>query len=498
MDLMLPDAGWTTCLFMLAVTTTLGVSIPVGINIGVINAPSGYIKAWSNLTIFELYGTVLSPGSLDTFFSVVVSIFLIGGVVGSLGGAVIADKFGRKKSYLLCGILHTVGGFCFIFCRELKSVELLLLGRMLVGLAAGLTTGVLPMYLAEVSPTKLRGTISTLCGLGLTAGVVVGQIVSLDQVLGTKDSWQYGISCFTILNIFCYVPYAWLPESPKYLYSVKDDPDEALRAIRILFGQNAIGDDYVKLQRENAGTASISSNSEQNLKIALADSNPTTRSMWSVINDPTLRLPLILVCALQGGQQLSGINAVFYYSVSIFESVGLSSMSAKFANLGVGCLNLLVGALSPYLMAHFNRRTLCLISCSLCTLNMFGVAMVIHFIDLVSWFNYACIIVILLYIIFFQLGLGPIPFFIGSELFELCSRPSAMALGSLSSWGCNFLVGMFFPHLTNAWGAFAFLPCSVTCVLLTLLVLFYLPETRGRNVCDIMVLVSKGFKSKVV
>lgn len=80
---------------MLAVTSTLGVSIPVGINIGVINAPTGYIKSWCNLTIFERYDTVMSPGDLDTFFSVVVSIFLIGGVVGSLGGAALADKFGR-------------------------------------------------------------------------------------------------------------------------------------------------------------------------------------------------------------------------------------------------------------------------------------------------------------------------------------------------------------------------------------------------------------------
>lgn len=166
------------------------------------------------------------------------------------------------------------------------------------------------MYLSEVSPTKLRGTVSTLCGLGLTVGVVVGQIISLDQVLGTNNTWPYAISCFAILNIFCYAPYVWLPESPKYLYSVKDDPDGALRAIRRLFGQNAIGDDYVKLQRENSGAASISSNSEQNLKIAIANSNPTTRSMWSVIADPTLRLPLVLVCSLQGGQQLSGINAV--------------------------------------------------------------------------------------------------------------------------------------------------------------------------------------------
>lgn len=201
-----------------------------------------------------------------------------------------------------------MGGFCFVFCRQLKSVELLLLGRILVGLAAGLTTSILPMYLAEVSPTKLRGTISTLCGLGLTIGVVVGQIVSLDQVLGTNGSWHYAISSFTLLNMFCYVPYALLPESPKYLFTIRDDPKRTLQAIRRLFGENSVSDDYVILQRENTATASISSDSEQNFKIA--DSEPATRSMWSVIADPTLRLPLILVCALQGGQQLSGINAV--------------------------------------------------------------------------------------------------------------------------------------------------------------------------------------------
>lgn len=76
-------------------TTTLGVSIPVGINIGVINAPSVYIKSWINDTIYERYGVVLSSSGLDMLFSIVVSIFLIGGGIGSLSGAIIADKFGR-------------------------------------------------------------------------------------------------------------------------------------------------------------------------------------------------------------------------------------------------------------------------------------------------------------------------------------------------------------------------------------------------------------------
>lgn len=118
--------------------------------------------------------------------------------------------------------------------------------------------------------------------------------------------------------------------------------------------------------------------------------------------------------------------------------------------------------------------------------------------DAVSWFGYASIASILLYIIVYQIGIGPIPFFIGSELFELGPRPAAMAFGSISSWGCSFIVGMLFPAIQSIWGAFVFMPCSIACFLLTILVQFYLPETRGRQVSDVAALVSKGFRSKVL
>lgn len=82
------------------------------------------------------------------------------------------------------------------------------------------------------------------------------------------------------------------------------------------------------------------------------------RSLLSVLCDPKLLLPVVLVCALQGGQQLSGINAVFFYSVSIFMKSGLNSANAQWANLGAGCINLLIASFSPYLMAKVNRRPL--------------------------------------------------------------------------------------------------------------------------------------------
>uniref|UniRef100_A0A182QGP1 Major facilitator superfamily (MFS) profile domain-containing protein n=1 Tax=Anopheles farauti TaxID=69004 RepID=A0A182QGP1_9DIPT len=335
MDLALPETGWTIRLAALGLITTLGVSIPVGFNIGVINAPSEYIKQWSNETIFRNYDVQLSDGALRAVIATIISIALIGGVIGSLEGAYLSDKYGRKKSFLFCALLLTSGALCFLSCRAAASVELLLLGRLLVGLASGLTTGVIPMYLAEVSPVKLRGAMGVLCPLGLTTGVVIAQVASLEQVLGTADHWHYALSCFAVLNLFCYVFYFWIPESPKYLYSVKGDQVGSLRAIRKLFGRHSIGDDYIKLQMEcvNGQGRQPSANPSD------VDIQPqASRSFWSVLRDPTLTLPLVLVCALQGGQQLSGINAVFFYSVSIFESVGFSSTAAKFANLGVGAL----------------------------------------------------------------------------------------------------------------------------------------------------------------
>ncbi len=141
-----------------------------------------------------------------------------------------------------------------------------------------------------------------------------------------------------------------------------------------------------------------------------------------------------------------------------------------------------------------------------------------EFQELASWLPYACIAAVFGYIIALQLGLGPIPYFIGTgslkhyafkviinprifdflakELFESAPRPAAMSLGSLSLWTCNFIVGMAFPSLLELWGAFIFLAFAVVCFTLAVFLKFYLPETRGRNSSDIAPLVADGFKSK--
>lgn len=221
-----------------------------------------------------------------------------------------------------------------------------------------------------------------------------------------------------------------------------------------------------------------------------------SRSLWSVLTDKSLLLPVVLVCALQGGQQLSGINAVFYYSVDIFKTAGLSESAAKWANLGAGCMNLLTALFTPVLMAKWNRRPDIIVSCTFSGIFLVLLAFVVKYSESVSWFPLLSVFSVFAYIFAYQIGLGPIPYFIGSELFEMGSRPAAMSLGSLASWGGNFIVGMTFLQLHTIMGPFVFLPFAVVCFLVTLLMYRYLPETRGKEPAEVAPLVSRGFKSR--
>ncbi|CAD7013844.1 unnamed protein product [Ceratitis capitata] len=363
----------------------------------------------------------------------------------------------------------------------MRSVEALIIARLLAGLAAGLSTACLPMYLAEVAPLSMRGALGVFCPIGLTVGVLVAQILSLRTVFGNADQWHIALSLYIIIVLICYAPMKYYPESPKWLYIMKGDKEGARQQLEKLRGNvdaNVIKREMLAMEVE-------------------ANVESQASSYGDVLKDPKLRLPLILVCAFQGGQQLSGINAIFYYSVSIFLRAGLSPTAAEMANLGAGSVNLIISLLGPYLMSRFNRRPLLLFSTFFSGVSLMSFAVMLYFIDYVSWFAMGCVSCIFLYIFFFQLGLAPIPFFIGSELFEVAPRPAAMSLGCVSSWVCNFTVGMLFPTLQEAWGSLVFVPFSIDCALLFMLTKRYLPETKGRDPAQVGPLMANGFKSNI-
>lgn len=173
---------------------------------------------------------------------------------------------------------------------------MLILGRLLVGLASGLTTATLPMYLTEIAPLALRGTMGVFCAVGVTGGVVVGQVFSLQDIFGTSERWHYALTFYMVLVIICYLPSFYFPESPKYLYIVRNDREQAQRELLRLRGHSSYAEEIIKQEIEEMDL-------ELNTKVQ-------TSNFCSVLKDPAMFLPLLIVCSYQGGQQLSGINAV--------------------------------------------------------------------------------------------------------------------------------------------------------------------------------------------
>ncbi|XP_039297071.1 solute carrier family 2, facilitated glucose transporter member 5-like [Nilaparvata lugens] len=225
------DGRATWLLVLSGMATTFGASLPVGYNIGVINAPSAVIQKWCSEALLQRYSITLTPATLAIVWSTIVSIFLIGGMIGSLAGSWFAHQIGRKGTLIVSGVLGVVAGILFLTCKDPHLIEFIFIGRFLVGLSSGLITGVMPMYLCEIAPPNLRGVMGVLCPLGLTFGVVFSQFMGMNWILGTEQHWHHLLALYAILIIFCGLALPFMPESPKYLYYIKGLKQRACRGL---------------------------------------------------------------------------------------------------------------------------------------------------------------------------------------------------------------------------------------------------------------------------
>lgn len=475
------DRGWTALLILTGVVSVCGSSAPVGYNIGVMNTPANIIKEFCNSTVSATYGVNMSGSELDILWSCIVSIFIVGGVIGSLLGGWVADLLGRRGAIMVCHASSLVAAVLFVSTKAAGSVEMLLLARLIVGISSGLVTATVPMYLTEIAPISIRGAMGVLTPLGLTVGVLLGQIMGLRQILGREDSWHYLLGIYAVPMLLTSIALPFLAESPKYLYAVKGEIDRAINVLchlRKVSSPEELGSELEELCSSGTSNAAPSWNVRRVLKAS------------------ELHLPLALVCALQAGQQFSGINAVFYYSGTIFEGAGLSPDESQLATIGTGSVNLLVTILAIPLVNRCGRRPLVLLSCWLAAFFLLLLMTTIVFIESYTWMPYVCIFSVLGYVFTYGFGLGPIPYFIGSELFQVGPRPVAMAFGSMSNWGGNFVVGMTFPSLQGSIGPYSFLIFAIITLALSEFLRWYLPETRARSPEEVGESLKGGFRRR--
>ncbi|KAM5262725.1 solute carrier family 2, facilitated glucose transporter member 3 [Ctenodactylus gundi] len=394
-------------------------------------------------------------------------------MIGSFSVGLFVNRFGRRNSMLMVNLLAIAGGCLMGFCKMAESVEMLILGRFIVGIFCGLCTGFVPMYIGEVSPTALRGAFGTLNQLGIVIGILVAQIFGLKFILGTEEHWPLLLGLTIIPAMLQSAALPFCPESPRFLLINKKEEEHAKMILQRLWGAQDVSEDIQEMKDESVRMS-------QERKVTVLE----------LFRSPSYRQPIVISIVLQLSQQLSGINAVFYYSTGIFKDAGVRE--PVYATIGAGVVNTIFTVVSVFLVERAGRRTLHMAGLggmAFCSILM-TVSMLLK--DTYSVMSYICIAAILIYVAFFEIGPGPIPWFIVAELFSQGPRPAAMAVAGCSNWTSNFLVGLLFPSAAALLGAYVFIIFAIFLIIFLVFTFFKVPETRGRTFEEI----TRGFEGR--
>ncbi|XP_044528880.1 solute carrier family 2, facilitated glucose transporter member 4 isoform X1 [Gracilinanus agilis] len=460
-----PQQRVTGTLILAVFSAVLG-SLQFGYNIGVINAPQkvieqSYNETWLGRQGPEAPGSI-PPGTLTTLWSLSVAIFSVGGMISSFLIGIISQWLGRKRAMMVNNGVALLGGAFMGLAKTAASYEMLILGRFLIGAYSGLTSGLVPMYVGEIAPTHLRGALGTLNQLAIVIGILVAQVLGLDSMLGTEKLWPLLLSLTVLPTLLQLVLLPFCPESPRYLYIIRNLEGPARKSLKQLTGWADVSGALAELKEE---------------KRQLEREQPL--SLLQLLHSRTHRQPLVIAVVLQLSQQLSGINAIFYYSTSIFESAGVGQPA--YATIGAGVVNTAFTLVSVLLVEQAGRRTLHLLGLA----GMCGCAILMTvallLLERFPAMSYASMVAIFGFVAFFEIGPGPIPWFIVAELFSQGPRPAAMAVASFSNWTCNFIVGMSFQYIADATGPYVFLLFAVLLLGFFLFTYLKVPETRGRT-----------------
>lgn len=451
-------------------TAVLGM-LQFGYHTGVINAPQKEIESFINGSYPGESGAGTGIQTAQTLFSLAVSLFAVGGMVGSVTGGMLASKKGRRGALLIASSLGVVGSVFMAISKTCNSYELLAIGRLIVGLNCGLATSVVPMFVSEIAPVNIRGGMGTVNQLAVTFGLVISQILGIDDILGTDSGWPWLLGIALIPSILQVLLLFGCPESPRYLLITKRDEEGARRVLVRLRGRVDIDSDIDEMHAEDR-----------------SERSEAAVSLMEIFKSRSLRAPLIIGIMMHLSQQFSGINGVFYYSTSIFESAGWELEVAKKATIGIGGTMFLMTLVTVPIMDRAGRRTLHLWGLGGMFVSSILMTVALYTYKSTNVMSTFAIIFTFMYCGFFGLGPGSIPWMIMAELFSQGPRPNAMAFGALINWLANFIVGLIFPVITTGLKNASFIPFTILIAIFWAFTYYKLPETKNKTIEEITLL----------
>lgn len=433
----------TLVIVIAAIASTGGLLF--GFDTGVISGAIPFLELDFNLT----------EGQIEN----VTAFGLIGAVIGALFGGRVTDLLGRKKVILASAFIFATGAF---WSGWAPNVNQLLISRLYLGLAIGVSSFSVPLYIAEISPTKIRGTLVSMFQLLITVGILASYLS--DSAIADNDnveSWRMMFYVGIIPAIILFVGMIFLPETPRWLMS--RGREEEGRKVLEMIEDPAMVDANIALMKEE-----LAKDADQ--------------AGWKELFQPWMRNALIIAAGIMFFQQFVGINTVIYYSPMIFLKAGFEGAEAAiWASVSVGVINVLFTILSLYLIDRLGRRKLYFIGTAGIVFSLFFMGLGFALQDQIGeWSKWLLVGSMLVYIAFFAISLGPLGWLIITEVFPTRVRGLGASIGSLSNWGFNTLVVWTFFKMMNILGqAEVFWMFGVIGIIGLIWGYRFIPETKG-------------------
>ncbi|XP_069782749.1 solute carrier family 2, facilitated glucose transporter member 9 isoform X3 [Narcine bancroftii] len=435
MDNQQTKQGLTCHLLTASLVGAFGSSFIYGYNLSVVNAPAVYIKSFCNESWARRFGTTIEAKFLTLLWSTIVSIFAAGGLCGALVVTPLLKLLGRKGTLLLNNAFAIVAALFMSLSEIAHSFEMLIVGRFIIGVNGGISLSALPMYLGEISHKQIRGSLGQVTAIFICCGVFVGQILGLPEILGKESSWPFMFGLIAVPAMVQLAVLPFLPESPQYLLFEKNDITKARKAFQVFSGKEDISEE---------------------LHVVLAEKKTQSQirlvSVLELLRKSSVRWQVITVIIVMACYQLCGLNAIWFYTNSIFKAAGISKDRIPYITLSTGGIEIIASVLSSLTIERLGRRSLLIGGFSFMSF-FFGLLTVsLNLQDKVFWMSYVSVFSILGVITSFCMGPGGIPFVLTNEMFDQSCRSSAFMIGGTVIWLSNFAVGLLFPFIQQSSG----------------------------------------------
>ncbi|HET7568358.1 MAG TPA: sugar porter family MFS transporter [Gaiellaceae bacterium] len=384
-----------------------------------------------------------------------VAVLLLGAIVGALVAGYTADRFSRRRTKIVSGSVYVTGA---IGCAFAQSYWQILAGRFWLGLAVGTASFVSPMYIAEMVPPRIRGGVVSFNQLMITSGILVAYIVDWGFA-GFSNNWRWMFGLAVVPGAALAIGMYFMPFSPRWLVEKgrEDDAREVLRRYR---------DSDEQVDEELREIKEVSE-SEARLRDLLKKG---------------VRRMLLVGVGLAVFQQIVGINTVIYYAPTILKFAGQQNTGALTQSVYIGCTNVFFTIVAILLLDRLGRKFFLVGGTAILTAALVGLGVFFESAAVrgaLPWLALACL---LLYIMGFAVGLGPVFWLMISEIFPIQMRGPAMAVCTMFNWGLNFAISYTFLSLTDTitkQGAFWLYAFFGICALVFFVTL--VPETKGRS-----------------